>query len=78
MLKLSSGRSAFFIQHLEYVAGAGDDCTGGDLCPEGGHRAQPGVSTLGALKINEFVLKEREADLIKLAPNAAPKITVRN
>jgi hypothetical protein len=36
------------------------------------------VSTLGTLKINEFVLKGREADLIKLAPIAAPKITVRN
>jgi hypothetical protein len=34
----------------------------------------PGVSTLGTLKINEFALKGREADLIKLAPIAAPKI----
>jgi hypothetical protein len=36
------------------------------------------VSTLGTLKINEFVLKGREADLIKLARIAAPRITVRN
>jgi hypothetical protein len=38
------------------------------------------VSTLGTLKINEFALKlkGREADLIKLAPIAAPKIRVRN
>jgi hypothetical protein len=49
-----------------------------DLCPEGGYRAQPWVSTLGTLKINEFALKGREADLIKLAPIAAPKISVRN
>ena len=52
--------------------------TRGDLCPEGGYRAQPRVSTLGTLKINEFALKGREADLIKLAPIAAPKIRVRN
>jgi hypothetical protein len=50
----------------------------GDLCPEGGYRAQPRVSTLGNLKINELALKGREVDLIKLAPNAAPKIRVRN
>ena len=43
-----------------------------------GYRAQPRVSTLGTLKINEFALKGREADLIKLAPIAAPKIRVRN
>jgi hypothetical protein len=36
------------------------------------------VSTLGSLKINEFALKGRKADLIKLARIAAPKITVRN
>jgi hypothetical protein len=53
--------------HLERV-------TRGDLCPEGGYRAQPRVSTL---KINEFALKGREADLIKLAPIAA-KNRVRN
>jgi hypothetical protein len=35
------------------------------------------VSTLGTLKIKEFA-KGREADLIKLAPIAAPKIRVRN
>jgi hypothetical protein len=29
------------------------------------------VSTLGTLKLNEFVLKVREADLIELAPIAA-------
>jgi hypothetical protein len=52
--------------------------TRGDLCPEGGYRAQPRVSTLGTLKINEFALKGREADLVKLALIAAPKITVRN
>ena len=46
--------------------------TRGDLCPEGGYRVQPGVSTLGTLKINEFVLKGREADLLKLARIAAP------
>jgi hypothetical protein len=53
--------------------------TRGDLCPEGGYRVEPGVSTLvstlGTLIINEFVLKGREADLIKLARIAAPKIT---
>jgi hypothetical protein len=26
------------------------------ICPEGGYRAQPRVSTLGTLKINEFAL----------------------
>jgi hypothetical protein len=59
--------------HLERV-------TRGDLCPEGGYRAQPRVSTLGTLKLNEFALKlkGREADLIKLAPIATPKISVRN
>jgi hypothetical protein len=34
--------------------------------------------TMGTLKVNEFVLKGREADLIKLARIAAPKITVCN
>jgi hypothetical protein len=34
--------------------GEGDS---GDLCPEGGYRDQPRVSTLGTLKINEFVPK---------------------
>jgi hypothetical protein len=34
-----------------------------DLCPEGGYRAQPRVSTLGTHKINELALKGREADL---------------
>jgi hypothetical protein len=38
----------------------------------------PGVSTLGTLKINEFALKGREADLIKPAPIAVPKIRGRN
>jgi hypothetical protein len=52
--------------------------TRGNLCSEGGDRSQPRVSTLGTLKINEFALKGREADLIKLAPMAAPKIRVRN
>jgi hypothetical protein len=52
--------------------------TRGDLCPEGGYMAQPRVSTLGTLKINEFALKGREADLIKLACIVAPKIRVRN
>jgi hypothetical protein len=47
--------------------------TWGDLCPEGGYRAQPRVLTLGTLKINEFALKGREVDLIKLARIAAPK-----
>jgi hypothetical protein len=42
-----------------------------DLCPEGGYRTQPRVSTLGTLKINEFALKGREADQINLAPVAA-------
>jgi hypothetical protein len=46
-------------------------------CPEGGYRAQPRVSTLGTLKISEFALKGREADLIKFAPIVA-KISVRN
>jgi hypothetical protein len=46
-------------------------------CPEGGYRTQPRVSTLGTLKISEFALKGREADLIKLAPIVA-KIGVRN
>jgi hypothetical protein len=50
----------------------------GDLCPEGGYKAQPRVSTLGTLKINEFALKGREADLIKLTPIAAQRIRVRN
>src|ERR1700744_6237597 len=36
-----------------------------DLCPEGGYRTQPRVSTLGTLKINQFALKGREADRIK-------------
>ena len=51
-----------------------------DLCPESGYRAQPRVSTLGTLKINEFALKlkGREADLIMLAPADAPKIRVRD
>jgi hypothetical protein len=49
-----------------------------DLCPEGGYKAQPRVSTLGTLKINEFALKGREADLIRPASIAAPKIRVRN
>ena len=48
------------------------------LCPEGGYRAQPKVSTLGTLNINEFDLEGREADLIKLAPMATPTIGVRN
>ena len=35
------------------------------------------VSTLGTLKINEFALKKgREADLVKLAPIAAPNFRV--
>jgi hypothetical protein len=46
----------------------------GDLCPEGGHRTQPRVSTLGTLKINEFALKGREADQINFAPIAAQKL----
>jgi hypothetical protein len=46
----------------------------GDLCPEGGYRTQPRVSTLGTLKINEFALKGREADQINLAPVAAQKL----
>jgi hypothetical protein len=50
----------------------------GNLCPEGGYRAQPRVSTLGTLKINEFALKGQEADLITLAPIAGPKLRVRN
>jgi hypothetical protein len=52
--------------------------TRGDLCPEGGYRAQPRISTLGTLKINEFALKGLEADLIKPAPIAAPKNKVSN
>jgi hypothetical protein len=32
------------------------------------------VSTLGTLKINEFALKGREADQIKLAPIVAQKL----
>jgi hypothetical protein len=46
-------------------------------CPEGGYRTQPRVSTLGTLKISDFALKGREADLIKLAP-IVTKISVRN
>ncbi len=38
---------------------------------------QPGFNP-GNLEINEFALKGREADLIKLAPIAAPKNRVRN
>jgi hypothetical protein len=49
----------------------------GDLCPEGGYRFSPGFNP-GNLKINEFVLKGRGADLIKLAAIAAPKITARH
>jgi hypothetical protein len=37
--------------------------TRGDLCPEDGYRAQSRVSILGTLKINEFALKEREAEV---------------
>ena len=48
--------------------------TRGDLCPEGGYRAQPRVSTLGTLKINEFALKGRETDQIELAPIAASRL----
>jgi hypothetical protein len=48
----------------------------GDLCPEGGYRTQPRVSTLGTLKINEFALKlkGREAEQINFAPMAAQKL----
>jgi hypothetical protein len=46
----------------------------GDLCPEGGHRTQPRISTLGTLKINEFALKGREADQINLSPIVALKL----
>jgi hypothetical protein len=52
--------------------------TAENLCPEGGYRTQPRVSTLGSLEINEFALKGREADQINLAPIAAQKIRVRN
>jgi hypothetical protein len=45
-----------------------------DLCPEGGHRTQPRVSTLGTLKISAFALKGREADQLNFAPIAAQKI----
>ena len=38
----------------------------------------PGFQPWGTLKISEFALKGREADLIKLAPIAAQKISVRN
>jgi hypothetical protein len=48
--------------------------------PEGGYRTQPGISTIGTLKMNQFALKlkGREADLIKFAPIAAAEIKVRN
>jgi hypothetical protein len=46
----------------------------GDLCPEGGHRTQPRVSTLGTLKIRAFALKGREADQLNLSSIAAQKI----
>jgi hypothetical protein len=36
--------------------------------------SQPRVSTLGTFKINEFALKGREADLIKLAPLLRQKL----
>jgi hypothetical protein len=45
-----------------------------DLCPEGGYRTQPRVSTLGTLKINKFALKGREAEQINLAPIAAQNL----
>jgi hypothetical protein len=54
---------------IEVQFGHLDRGTRGDLCPEGGYRAQPRVSTLvstlGALKINEFALNGREADLCR-------------
>jgi hypothetical protein len=46
----------------------------GDLCPEGGYRTQPRVSTLGTCKINEFALKGREAGGINFALIAAQKL----
>jgi hypothetical protein len=65
----SQARSALALQFGRLEGG-----TRSDLCPESGYRAQPRVSTLGTLKINEFALKGREADLIKLAPIATPKL----
>jgi hypothetical protein len=52
------------------------ELSSGDLCPEGGYRTQPKVSTPGNPQIYEFALKlkGREADLIKLAPIAAQKL----
>ena len=60
------------MSRIEVQFGHLDRGTRGDLCPEGGYRAQPRVSTLGTLKINEFVLKGQEADLCRA------KIRVRN
>jgi hypothetical protein len=45
------------MSRIEVQFGHLDRGTRGDLCPEGGYRAQPRVSTLGTLKINEFALK---------------------
>jgi hypothetical protein len=66
----SQARSAWVV----WIFGEG---TRDDLCPEGGYRTQPRVSTgfnPGNLKINEFALKGREADTINLAPIAAGKL----
>jgi hypothetical protein len=52
----------------------GRDSLRPDLCPEGGYRTQPRVSTLGTIKINEFALKGREADQINLAPVTTKKL----
>jgi hypothetical protein len=41
------------------------------FAPQMGRRIQPRVSSLGTLKLNEFALKGREADRMKLAPIAA-------
>ena len=60
------------MSRIEVQFGHLDRGTRGDLCPEGGYRAQPRVSTLGTLKINEFALKGQEADLCRA------KIRVRN
>jgi hypothetical protein len=49
----------------------------GSLCPEGGYRTQPRVSTRSPQN-KRFALKGREADLIKRTPIAALKIRVRN
>ena len=65
-----AGHEVPAVGHLEKV-------TRGDLCPEGGYRAKPRVSTLGTSKINEFALKLKGRP-DKTRTYCCAKITVRN